>query len=438
MMLQRSRGSLAGLVRRFWSPVFFAYAIAGGVAVASFLSTLVLARLSGPAVIGEYALAMSTAGLLTSFVMLGLDRILIREVAGDLRQGRDARARTTLAVITRIVGGGTVIVAAIYAAVILWTPFAAMIGGTSRVLVLVAGGAIAWAALRVGYSGLRAAGSPVIGQLFEAMPTYLFLLGIGSCLLIRVAPDATTAVAIAIGAQALAALGAWILLGPRVRRWPAGARLPRGQRRALLAAGIPLMGSLFLQVFSDWFVLARIGAVAGAADTGAFRVAVQIITIIAMLVSTTESYVAAFIAGDFRAGRPDLAWRRHRRATLLMLVLTAPAFAILFAVPRPLLELAFGPGFAVAATALVIMTGGQLFNVLSGPLGMMLVMSGRHQALFMLTLGGLALLVVLAWWLVPIYGLAGAAIAQASAVVFRTTIGYGYARLRIPARAEPR
>ena len=63
---------LKALALRIWSPALVAYAIAGGVAAASFLSTMILARVSGPAVIGQYALAMSTATLLASFAMLGL------------------------------------------------------------------------------------------------------------------------------------------------------------------------------------------------------------------------------------------------------------------------------------------------------------------------------------------------------------------------------
>ena len=424
--------SIRTLVRRLWSPVFIAYGISGGVAVASFLSTLILARLAGAAVIGEYALAVSTATLLTSFTFLGLDRILVREVAGDLREGNAAAARANFFLILKITLFTTLLTSILYAMLIAWTPFAEMVGGTRRVLILVALYMPAIVLTKIGYSGLRAAGHPILGQMFESTKTYLFMAGVAILFLIGYVPDARMAVGLAVAAQLLSTIGSWLFLRSRMRRWPKNgtAAMPR----TLLIAGMPLMGSLFLQLFSDWFILARISAYAGAADTGAFRVSVQIITIISIVVATTESYIAAYFAGDFRARRPDLAWKRHNRSTLLMLLMTGPAFVLIFAIPGLLLDTAFGAEFAVAATALVIMAVGQLFNVLRGPLGSLLAMSGHQNGLFMLTMGGLVLSVACAWLLIPLYGLLGAAIAQASAIVFRSVAGYAYARWIIPSR----
>lgn len=431
--MPKNLSEIGRLLHKFWSPVLIAYAISGGVAVASFLATMILARIAGAAVIGEYALAISTATLLIGFTFLGLDRILIREVAGDLRQGQEADARATFFRIFRITLGVTVTTSLLYAALVLWTPFASLIGGSRPVLILIALALPSLMLAKAGYSGLRAVGSPVLGQLAEAGKTYFFMAGILLFWLTGHAPDARTAVGLSIIANLLTAAGAWLFLAPCIHRWPGN-----GSAKApgvLLAAGMPLMGSLFLQLFSDWFILARISAYAGAADTGAFRVAVQIITIVSIVAATTESYMAAFFAGDFRINRPDLAWKRHFRSTLLMLALTTPAFLILFGMPGFLLGTAFGPEFTVAATALVIMTVGQLFNVLRGPLGSLLVMAGHQNAQFALTVGGLLIAVVCAWLLIPPYGLPGAAMAQASAIIFRSVAGYAYARFRIPSRA---
>ena len=423
---------LKALVLRIWSPALVAYAIAGGVAAASFLSTMILARVSGPAVIGQYALAMSTATLLASFAMLGLDRILIREVAGDLRQGESGRARAALTAITLLVAAAAALTAALYIVAAIASPLVERIGGNWAAMLLVGASALIWPLLRVGYSGLRAAGAPVLGQLYEALPTFLFTLGILLLFAMGASPTASQAVALSVGAQALACVGAWIILSPRVRAWGRGDG--GAVNRRMLTAGIPLMLTLFLQLFSDWLLLARLSATMGADETGAFRVAIQIITIIATIVATTEAYVAARLAGDFRAGRPDLAWARHKRATLLMLGMTAPAFLILFAAPGPLLKIGFGPEFEMAAVALVIMSAGQLVTVLRGPLGSLLTMAGHERMQLALTLAGLAMVVALALLLIPRYGLAGAAVAQAVPTVFRSVAGYVFARWKIPGR----
>lgn len=430
--------ALKVLATRLWSPALLAYAISAAVAVASFLSTLLLARLSGAAVIGQYALAMSTATLLASFAVLGLDRILIREVAGDLRQGNGGRARSVLLMVSRGVALAAAATAVGYLLVLLFTPFVARVDGNRAAMLIVAASALVWPLQRIGYSGLRAAGAPVLGQLFEALPTFLFLAGMALIWIGGMTPHAGEAVGLAVAAQGLACLGAWALLLPRAKRWgAAGSEVAESAERAaldrqLLLAGLPLMLTLFLQLFADWLLLARLSATMSPADAGAFRVAIQIVTIIATVVATTEAYVAARLAGDFRAGRPDLAWGRHRRATLVMLAMTAPLFLLLFAAPGRLLGFLFGPEFAVAGPALLVMLVAQLVNVLRGPLGSLLTMAGHERAQLGFTIGGLALVVLLAFALVPRFGLMGAAIAQAVPIIFRSVGGYVFARRRIP------
>ncbi|MCG2841759.1 hypothetical protein L6Q21_12275 [Sandaracinobacter sp. RS1-74] len=423
---------LRPMLKRLWSPALLAYGIAGGVALASFLSTLLLAQLSGPAVIGQYAMAMSTATLLASFAVLGLERITIREIAGDLRQNERGKARAALSAIVQVVAVAAAATAAIYTAAVLLTPLVSRIEGDRIAMLIVVASILVWPLQRVGYSALRAAGMPVVGQLFEAMPTFLFTAGILLLFALGFSPTTPQAVGFSVLGQAVACVGAWLVLRPRMRAWGAPDR--DAVNRRLLVAGLPLMATLFLQLFSDWLLLARISATLGVDETGAFRVSVQVITIIATIVSTTEAYVAARFAGDFRAGRPDMAWARHRRATLLMLGITAPAFLLLFLVPEQLLLLAFGPKFAVAATALSVMAAGQLINVLRGPLGSLLTMAGYERVQLGFTLVGLAMVVALALLLVPRHGLMGAAIAQVVPTIFRSVAGYAFARWRIPNR----
>ena len=432
-VIERARALVRKLLLKVWSPAVFAYMISAAVAGASFLSTMLLARAAGPAVIGQYALAMSTATLLASFAVLGLDRVLIREVAGDLRQGHTGRARTALRHITMMVAAAAAATTLVYLAVVTMSPLVERIAGDYVAMLIVGVSALVWPLQRLGYSALRAVHAPIQGQLFEALPTLLFTAGIGLIFLIGLAPTAQQAVALMAGAQALACLGAWVLLRPHVRKWDAADKGVTDH--GILMAGIPMMITLFLQLFADWLLLARLSSTMGAHETGAFRVAIQITTIFATVLATTEGYVAARLAGDFRAGRPDLAWARHRRATILMLGMTAPALLLLFVAPNWLLRTAFGPEFEMAATALMIMAVGQLVTMIRGPLGALLTMGGHERAQLLLTLVGLAMTVALALLLIPRYGLAGAAIAQAASLIFRSVSGYVFALWKIPKRA---
>ncbi len=416
------------------SPAILAYGITGFVAVASFLSTLLLARLSGAAVIGQYALAMSTAHLLASFSVLGLDRIIIREVAGDLRTGEYANARRITRQLARAVAFTSVVVSIAYLAVLLLTPLNDRIDGDLLAMAIAAGSILVWPLQRLGRSGLRALDFPLKGQILEAFPTFFFLGAVGIALLSRTSLSAPLAVGVMVLGQALAGIIAWSLVRPIMRKWPRSDVPPDP---LLLRAGLPMMGNLFLQIFSDWIILAAVSADASAAEAGAFRVAIQIVTIILTLISTTELYIAARLAGDFRAGRPDLAWKRHRRAQILMAGVAVPLVAIMILIPEQLLGIAFGPEFRIAAPALAIMAGGQLVVALRGPIGAMLSMSGNEPTQLKLTVAGLALLLLLGYLLIPMYGLTGAAMAQVGPILLRSIGGYVMAKRLIPNRPQP-
>jgi O-antigen/teichoic acid export membrane protein len=246
------------------------------------------------------------------------------------------------------------------------------------------------------------------------------------------APSAWQATAFFVVMQAFAAFSAWFLIARTAGSWSrADATIDLDLRRV----GLPIMGVIFIQTFSDLLLLAQISAHASPADAGAFRVAFQIVNIVNLVLVTSESYVAARVAGDFRTARPDLAWHRHRRATLFMLMATAPVLVLTLVAPEPLLRIVFGPEFAVAASALFVMAIGQTVNILRGPIGSMLSMSGHDGVPLRLNLVSFLLLVVLSVTLIPTMGLTGAGIAQAVPVVFRAIAAYVVARRLIPDRA---
>lgn len=416
------------------SPALLAYGISGAAAVASFVATILLARSAGAALVGHYALAASTANMLATFAVLGLDRIVMREVAGDLRQGMGGKARSTLAGIAWLVLWVSIALSSLYLLLVLFAPVSALLSADQGAMVAVTIGILVWPLYRISCHGLRGAGMPISGQFFEALPTFLFAAVILVLALFSGIRSAGQVTAIFLGLQIVATAGAGALLWQRAKSW--GEPLPVASPD-YLRAGLPIMAIAFLQIFSEWLLLAQISATATAADVGAFRVAFQVLTIATLVVATGESYVAPKLAGDFRAGNLDLMWQRHQRATILMLALASPLLLIAILAPGWLMKTAFGPEFAIAATPLAIMAIGQLFNVLRGPTGALLLMCGHEAVALKLTIAGLALLLVLSFVLIPRLGLVGAAIAYSAPIILRCVLGYIIARrlLRAPSAA---
>ena len=107
--------------------------------------------------------------------------------------------------------------------------------------------------------------------------------------------------------------------------------------------------------------------------------------------------------------------RMLRTVTHWNTVVSIPFFAVLMVAAEPLLGL-FGHVYRQGATALAILSLGQLLNTAAGPLGQVINMSGR-QYLSMSNNALVAMLNVGACvYLIPRHGLAGAATATASSL----------------------
>ena len=417
-------------VQRLLSPALLALAISGGAALASFLATALIARVSGPVVVGQFGLAMATANTLALLAILGLDRVLMREIAGDLRQGHAGRARHLLRRTLILVLPLSLALGLAYAGIILWLDARSALPGDRGAMLIVSLSLVAIPMLRLAMGTLRGAGMRLRGQLAEGGPSLLLIVFMLLLWRRGGAIDATTAVALFVLSQAFVALFAWWGLRRAVTGW--GAPEPHATIR-LWSVGLPFMANMLLQTFALWFLMLYLEGFATPQDVGVFRVVSQLITIAAVVIATAESWVAPQLAGDLRAGRTDLAWARYRRGLLMMATLAGPPLLLFALLPGQTLGLLFGQAFTGGATALVIMSLAQLATVLMGPVGSMLAMTGHEQVQLRLSVLATVLLVVLAVALVPSMGVTGAAIAYAATLLIRYPLGLVMLRRLLPA-----
>ena len=89
------------------------------------------------------------------------------------------------------------------------------------------------------------------------------------------------------------------------------------------------------------------------------------------------------------------------------------AFVIIFRIE--ILKL-FGTSFVLGSTALVILAGGQLLNAFAGPTGTILIMAGKQKWEILNSIGMLILNVILNLILIPKFAIEGAAIATATSI----------------------
>ena len=153
-----------------------------------------------------------------------------------------------------------------------------------------------------------------------------------------------------------------------------------------------------------------------AAEVGVYSVAVRV----SMLITFMPVAVASFSAPKFATLYQQSAFvaieQLAQSGTKLVLLLALPVLLVFFLAPAAVLQL-FGEHFRSGATVLVILSVGQLVNIVVGFTGLLLLMTRHERQMQWIStvsvLGNLSF----CFLLIPSYGMIGAAIASASGLV---------------------
>lgn len=385
------------------------------------VTTALLAQLMGAAEFGTYAFVVATTTLLGVPAVLGFDRLLVREIAVHIRMGAHGLAAGLLRRSVQI-SLALALVIAVIAVAVAWAlaggradaPFLAFVAGAAGLPFLVLG--------QVVQGGLMGLHRVVIGQAPEMVLRPLLLLGgvlLAFAALVRI--DAPLAVTLYTVSLALAALAAFALL----RR-----STPHAVRTATkrFDDGPWLVGASVLAFLSSTVIVnaqigvVLLGALASPDSAGLYAVAQRGAMLVAFPLAAVNSAIAPTAAR---------LWASGERAELQRLVTLSARGALLAALPvvgafvflgGPILRVVFGADFAAADVALAVVSLGQLANVATGSVGVLLVMSGNQREAALGTAAGAVLNVVLAVALIPPLGAVGAAIAAAASIVFTNVL----------------
>lgn len=392
------------------------FAAKGLTAAASFALNWLIAQRFGAAGVGLFGVAQTTALLGSTLALMGLEYVTVRQVAKLLRLGRSGEARRTLfaalrqtAVTALLLGGGLFAFSEPFARDALEHgeagPFLAMMAFAIPIVALAK---IASAALRG--SGHVLASQSIDGPIGTGLTAIVL-----AALIFAGEARAPLLPAILYVVFGLLATGiAWLILLREVRRWaPASGPAP-----ALVRMGVPILAIAMSQMFVDWFALLVLTAQGDPAQAGQFRIAYQIVSVLNLLNVASEGILAPVIAQEHATGNKARIAAMMARTSALLVALASPLLLVCFVAPQFILGL-FGTEFTGAGTALQILTAGQLVNLALGPIGGVLVMT--HNERWALAYGIVAAIMSagLCLWLIPLYGLTGAALAVTAAVVFR-------------------
>ncbi|GEO91359.1 lipopolysaccharide biosynthesis protein [Kocuria flava] len=397
----------------------FAFVVTG--AGLAFGATLVVSNAAGAAAAGQFFQVVAVLAIATTVSTFGADTGLVRSLPALTARGQ---------------GDGVAAVLRIAARPVLL--LAAGVAATAVLLALLPGVLPA----EVGPAVLLAAPFLVLGALLNLafgtlrglhrVPTFSFLQNVALPSL-RVA---AVAAVVAAGGGLLALTAAWsvpvaavavaalLLLRRLLRgldRAPGAAPPPPPdrQRRAFWSFSSARGVTAVVEALLEWLDVLLVAAFLGPAAAGVYGVVNRCIRVGAMLDHTarivTGPSISAALAVDDHATARSVFTR-----TTAVLVAGAWPFYLTLLLFGPGVLAVFGEGFGSGYPAMVVIASAMLLAVSAGGVQSLLLMAGRSRWQLMNKSAALAVAVALNLWLIPQWGLVGAATAWAASVLTDT------------------
>lgn len=158
-----------------------------------------------------------------------------------------------------------------------------------------------------------------------------------------------------------------------------------------------------------------LGHFVGEREVGVYSVAVRLSALVAVAIEIVLPILAPLFSELSEKEDHDAMRDLFRSVTKWIFYSALIASSVLMVFRVELLKL-FGAGFAAGAPLILILCIGQLFRSFGGPTGQILIMTGKQKWEILNTVSLLAVNLVLNWILVPRWGVIGAAISTASTI----------------------
>ena len=148
-----------------------------------------------------------------------------------------------------------------------------------------------------------------------------------------------------------------------------------------------------------------------------YAVAIKLTTMISLVLASVNTVQAPKIAELYSLKNIKELKKIIKNATRLIFVLTFPVIIALILLSNFILSL-YGEIYVVAKNALLILLVGQSINALCGSVGVYMNMTGKQNVLQKVLLISFFINLILNWYLIPIYGIEGAAFSTSFSMIF--------------------
>lgn len=378
-------------------------------------STIIIARVFGPEMMGVVALVNSFVAFITIFTLLGTNTSILRLIPEHISKHSATSAfklyKKTSCLITAV---------ALAAGLLLWvcSPLIARKAFSkpylSFYLALAAGFLWAKSLLDFNTQAIRA------------------LRRIRQFCLIQILPPAAMLIFLALGAALIptthatpvyAQLAAWALsaaLGSKMthtafQHQTSGIKaLCTPSVHQILMVSLPMLLTSSMAFLIGQTGTLILGMLRPVEEVGYYSAAVKLSSLTLFVLTSINSMAAPKFADLYQAGKITDLFHVARKSTKLIFWATTPILVALIILGDPILTLLYGQKFRRAYLSLLILSLGQFVNSISGATGHFMNMTGNQNTLLLIMAAAAAANILLSAALIPYLGAEGAALAGAT------------------------
>lgn len=191
--------------------------------------------------------------------------------------------------------------------------------------------------------------------------------------------------------------------------------------KEILKRSLPMMASGFFLVLLNWTDVLMLGKYETEGNIGVYNAAFKIGYLTLFFVMSMGSIIITDISEHFNNKNFKALHLTIKKATQITAVLTLPLAIFIFIFSEYLLHL-FGAEFTDGKTALILITIGALYNAMTGNVDQLLNMTGQQIIVRNVMFIGFLINVILNLFLIPMYGINGAAISSLIVNIVVSTI----------------
>jgi O-antigen/teichoic acid export membrane protein len=376
---------------------------------------IVLARLLGPLAFGQYAIGWTITRIVTLISPLGLDNGVIRFGSVYRRTDKAAVKGVIYESVLFSLAAGFVLGLAFY----LTAPWMGetLFHNTSMTIVF------RWFALtfplisclRVAAAATQISQRMKFGVYAEQLcqPAVALFLIVLFCLFGWRLKGALVAIVISWGVSLLLGLHYVRRLFPEVVSQEIKSKF---LGKELVLFSLPASLSVVCGMILVWVDRLYVGHYRSATEAGTYHAASQLSIGLAVILSAFGAMMSPMTAELFHQQKLKRLEEMFRVSTKWSFYLCLPLFLIMCFVPSQIMTVAFGTPYLFGSSILPILGLAQLLNAGTGTTGSLLVMTGYQNTISLLTAGTMLANIGVEFYLVPRWGMTGAAAGTALSV----------------------